>query len=74
MKRSKKKTKSFKEMLKIYLQIKGLDIIVQLKDGEEIQLDKNRVLKNNVIITMVNGIQEKKIPLSKISSVDMYAA
>jgi hypothetical protein len=74
MRRTRKKNKSFRETLEMYLNIKGLDIIVQLKNGEEIHLDKNRKLIDDVIITMENGRKEKKIPLSKITSVDLYAA
>jgi hypothetical protein len=74
MRRTRKKNKSFRETLEMYLNIKGLDIIVQLKNGKEIHLDKNRKLIDDVIITMENGRKEKKIPLSKITSVDLYAA
>ncbi len=73
MKKAKKK-KTFKEMLEMYLQIKGLDIIIQLENGIEIQLDKNRQLIDDMIITTINGKKEKKIPISKITAVDLYAA
>ncbi len=74
MRKTRKKNKSFRETLEMYLNIKGLDIIVQLKNGKEIHLDKNRKLIDDMIITMENGKKEKKIPLSKITSVDLYAA
>ena len=45
-----------------------------LKSGEEIQLNKNRKLIDNVLITIENGNIKKEIPLKSISSVDMYAA
>jgi hypothetical protein len=74
MRKTRKKNKSFRETLEMYLNIKGLDIIVQLKNGKEIHLDKNRKLINDMIVTMENGKKETKIPLSKITSVDLYAA
>jgi hypothetical protein len=74
MRRSGKKTKSFKEMLEMYFQIKGLDIIVQLSDGKEIQLDKNRMIIDDMIVMIEKGKKEKRIPLADIRSVDLYAA
>ena len=74
MRKSQKKNKSFRDLLEMYLSIKGLDIIIQLKDGREIHLDKNRELRDNMIVTVENGKKEKKIPISKITAVDLYAA
>ena len=70
----KETSKNFKTMLKKYLAIRGLDIIVVLKDGTEIELFKNRELIDDVIVTLENGKDEKKINLSDIKSVDMFAA
>ena len=74
MKHDKKRGKTFRELLETYLDIKGLDIIILLVDGNEVELYKNRALINNEIVThdKLNG--EKRIPLSKIKSIDMYAA
>ena len=74
MQESGKTSKNFITMLKKYLAIKGLDIVVILKDGSEIELFKNRELIDNVIITLEKGKGEKKINLSDIKSVDMFAA
>ena len=72
--RKKKNKNNFKLLLKKYLDIKGLDIIIQLADGQEIELNKNRVLDKNEIVTFDKGNNEKRIPLSKVKSVELYAA
>lgn len=59
MRKSGKRSKSFKEMLEMYFQIKGLDIIVQLSDGKEIQLDKNRIIIDDMIVMVEKGKREK---------------
>ena len=69
-----KKENSFKDLLKKYIEIKGLDIILLMDDGIEIELHKNRKLINDEIIIMDKSFGEKRIKLSKIRSVDLYAA
>ncbi len=70
----KKKSKSFRELLKTYLEIKGLDIIILMADGKEVELYKNRALVDNEIVTHDKFNGEKRIPLSKVKAIDMYAA
>lgn len=71
---SRKKPKSFKTVLEKYLKIKGLDIILVLEDGMEIELYKNRTLEDDVIVTFDTKHPERRIPLASIKSVDLYAA
>ncbi len=66
--------KNFKKLLKKYLNIKGLDIIIYLNDGKSIELNKNRSLIKNEIIIKDKTIGEYRIHLSKIKSVELYAA
>jgi len=73
MAQKKKKKDSFKKLLQKYLEIKGLDIILILDDGKQIELFKNRKLVNDEII-MIDKSGERRIPLAKIKSVDLYAA
>lgn len=73
-KTSKKPQKDFKTMLKKYLDIKGLDIVVVLEDGTEIELFKNRALIDDMIISLEKGKNELRIPLDKVKSVDCFAA
>ena len=74
MKESKVKSKSFRDMLEKYLEIKGLDIIVVLNDGTEVELYKNREIINDMNITMDGSNKRQSIPLSEVKSVDMFAA
>lgn len=68
------KNNTFREMLKKYIDIKGLDIILLMDDGIEIELHKNRKLINDEIVVMDKLIGERRYKLSKIRSVDLYAA
>ncbi len=70
----KTKKKNFRQMLTKYLDIKGLDIIIVLEDGKEIELYKNRSIVGDMIVTFDIDNGEKKIPLKNVRHVDMYAA
>ncbi|OHD63086.1 MAG: hypothetical protein A2176_08255 [Spirochaetes bacterium RBG_13_51_14] len=74
MAHKKGKRKSFKQLLAKYLDIKGLDIIIVLEDGKEIELFKNRSIIGDMIVTFDVNNGERKIPLKRIKHVDMYAA
>ena len=67
-------SKKFKKLLKIYLEIKGLDIVIYLHNGKVIELNKNRKLIKNEIVIFDKNNKKIRIPLSKIKSVDLYAA
>jgi hypothetical protein len=69
-----KKSKNFKKLLSKYLDIKGLDIILVMQDGIEIELYKNRSLEDDEIVTFDKTHSEKRIPLSQIKTVDLFAA
>ncbi len=73
MPRSKKKN-DFKQLLDKYLSIKGLDIVVLLSDGKEVELNKNRHLEKNEIVFLDKFNKELRIPLSMVESVELYAA
>lgn len=68
-----KKPYDFKSTLTKYLPIKGLDIIVHLKDGESIELKKNRNLEENFIVMLDNKNFETRIPIESVSSIDLFA-
>ncbi|MCU0847402.1 MAG: hypothetical protein MUD12_05900 [Spirochaetes bacterium] len=74
MAKTKNKKSNFRDLLRKYLDIKGLDIIIVTEDGREIELNKNRLLVDDEIVTFDKKNEEKRIPLSQIRSVDMYAA
>lgn len=73
MRKPKQPTHDFKTLLKKYIDIKGLDIVVILEDGRQIELSKNRALIDNTIVFEENK-SEIHIPLSEIKSVDCFAA
>ena len=73
MPRTKKK-QSFKSLLDKYLAIKGLDIILLLKNGEKIELEKNRKMIRNEVVFYDANNNESRISLSCIQSVDFFAA
>jgi hypothetical protein len=66
--------KSFREMLEAYINIRGLDIIILLDDGREIELNKNRRLEDDEIVIIDKLMGERRIPIKEIKSVDLYAA
>ncbi|MBN2079608.1 MAG: hypothetical protein JW838_11630 [Spirochaetes bacterium] len=74
MAQKKTRKKSFKQLLAKYLDIKGLDIVIVLDDGREIELYKNRSIIGDMIVTFDINNGERKIPLKGIKHVDMYAA
>jgi hypothetical protein len=74
MQENRMKSKKFRELLEKYLEIKGLDIIVILNDGSEVELYKNRQIIDDMIITIDNCDNSQKIPIAQIKSVDMFAA
>ncbi len=74
MRQKKKEPKSFKQMLGHYLKIKGLDIVVLLKNGNKVELYKNRQLIDDKIITHDSSNNERSILISQIESVDLFAA
>ena len=64
----------FRKLLSKYLDIKGLDIIIIMEDGLEIELYKNRSIVDDEIVTFDKSNSEKRIPISQIKSVDLFAA
>lgn len=72
----KKKVKpDFITLLKHYISIKGLDIVVKLKNGDSIELFKNRYLEDNMIVMFDNVKRnEVRIPIDNVHSIDLFAA
>ena len=69
-----KKTKhDFRTMLGKYTPIKGLDIIVYLKDGQKVELLKNREIQDETIVMFDKRNTVTAIPLNTIVSVDLFA-
>ena len=73
MKRKRKPESSFADMVKKYINIRGLDIVLYLEDGKEIELHKNRAVSGNDIV-IVTRTSETRIPISTVRSIDLFAA
>jgi hypothetical protein len=74
MKETKSRAKSFRDLLEKYLDIKGLDIVVILNDGTEVELYKNREIINDMIVAIDKSNKKQSIPITAVKSVDMFAA
>jgi len=72
--RKKETGNRFHSLLKHYLSIKGLDIIVILKDGKRIELHKNRSMTQDEIVVTDRHNREMRIPIAAIKSIDLFAA
>jgi len=64
--------KEFEKQLLKYLQLKGIDISVQLEDGKIIHLNKNRTYTNGYIINYPKKGIEEKISLKSIRKAEFY--
>jgi hypothetical protein len=73
VKTRKKKPYDFKSSLTKYLSIKGLDIVVHMKDGKSIELKKNRNLEEDFIVMHDKKNIETRIPIEQVSSIDLFA-
>jgi hypothetical protein len=74
MKKKESEGNRFLKLLKHYIDIKGLDIVVYLKNGMTVELNKNRVLEKNQIIMFDRHNREIRINIDDVQSVDMFAA
>jgi hypothetical protein len=64
----------FKKQLQQYIQFRGIDIILHLKDGSVVELDKNRKMEGDVVIRNQKDGKATSVPLEEIVKVDFYAA
>ncbi len=66
------KEKSFLQQLKKYISFRGIDMVVHLKDGSSLQLNKNRKIKNNQIIHFASIGHEKNVCIDEILRIEMF--
>lgn len=64
----------FKKVLTRYIHFRGIDIVLYLKDGTVIELDKNRRIEGNFVIRNQKKGQVEKIEISKIQRAEFFAA
>lgn len=65
---------NFKKILSRYVNYRGIDIVLYLKDGTVIELDKNRKLDGDVVIKNGKEGIVARIELSDIRKADFFAA
>ena len=65
---------NFKKILSRYVNYRGIDIVLHLKDGTIIELDKNRRLDGDVVIKNGKEGVVARIELSSIKKADFFAA
>ncbi|EIE01566.1 hypothetical protein [Leptospira licerasiae] len=70
----KDRAKQFKDTLERYINYRGIDIILTLKDGTVIELDKNRKMKGDIVIKNGDFGIEAEIEISSIQKADFFAA
>ncbi|MGJ4747322.1 hypothetical protein ACQV5M_13260 [Leptospira sp. SA-E8] len=70
----KDRAKQFKDTLERYINYRGIDIILTLKDGTVIELDKNRKMNGDVVIKNGDFGIEAEIEISSIQKADFFAA
>lgn len=63
----------FKKTLQSYLKHRGLEIELQLKNGEQITIDNNLFQVNEHFIELYHQGEIKSITFNDISSADIYA-
>ena len=68
------KTNQFKKVLSRYVNYRGIDIILYLKDGSVVELDKNRRIEGEFVIKNEKEGAISRIELSEILKADFYAA
>ncbi|EPG67052.1 hypothetical protein ACE5IS_07290 [Leptospira wolffii] len=64
----------FKEQMERYVNYRGIDIILHLKDGSVIELDKNRRLIGEEIVYFPEKSSPTKVPLTMIQKADLFVA
>jgi hypothetical protein len=64
----------FKKQLQQYIGFRGIDIILYLKDGSVLELDKNRRMEGDVVIKNEKDGNLHSIHIDEILKADFYAA
>ncbi|TGK04193.1 hypothetical protein EHQ53_03325 [Leptospira langatensis] len=70
----KDRAEHFKNTLERYINYRGIDIILTLKDGTVIELDKNRRMDGDVVIKNGDFGIEATIEIAQIQKADFFAA
>lgn len=63
----------FKETLQRYIGYRGIDIVLHLKDGNVVELDKNRIMDGEFVVGNLDAGQIR-IAIQEIRKADFFAA
>ncbi len=67
-------TNSFKKQLEQFIKFRGIDIVLHLRDGSMLELNKNRQMEGDLIYKNGRDGIEMKIDVEEIVRADFYAA
>lgn len=70
----KLKSQEFKKQIQQYIHFRGIDIVLYLKDGRTVELDKNRQMEGDVIIKNGRDGIQASYHLEEVIKADFYAA
>ncbi len=64
----------FKKQLQQYIGFRGIDIVLYLKDGTVLELDKNRRMEGDIVIKNERDGNPHSIHIDEILKADFFAA
>jgi hypothetical protein len=64
----------FLSLLKKYVGIKTIEIIITMKSGEVILLNRDREIEGNQVVLYKDGSPLKRISISEIEKAELFAA
>lgn len=64
----------FKKQLEQFISFRGIDIVLHLKDGTTVELDKNRQMEGDVVIKMGRDGIQASVSVEEIVKADFFAA
>ena len=68
------KEKEFQRQLRRFIPFRGIDIVLYLKDGSKLELDKNRVMEGDLILRNTRSGLEKAVDINEVVQADFFAA
>ena len=67
-------TPDFRKQLEQFIQFRGIDIVLHLKDGSMLELDKNRQMEGDIILKKDREHVLASVRLDEVIKADFYAA
>lgn len=68
------KQQEFQRQLRRFIPFRGIDIVLYLKDGRKMELDKNRVMEGNLILRNTRSGLQKAVDINEVVQADFFAA